>query len=213
MVNNNLTSMKSPEVIDPLTELLRSGARKLLEEAIQAELEEALSVFKGETTSDGRSRVVRSGYQPEREILTGVGKVTVRVPKIRSREGAPESFQSVLVPPYIRKSRSIESAIPWLYLRGISTGQMQQALTTIVGPEADGLSASVVSRLKHKWETEYMDWTHRRITGEWVYIWADGIYSHLRGDDGKLCCLVIIGVDSFGIKHFLAIEDGFREST
>ena len=213
MVNNNLINIKSPEVIDPLTELLRSGARKLLEEAIQAELEEALSAFEGETTSDGRNRVVRSGYQPEREILTGVGKVTVRVPKIRSREGNPESFQSVLVPPYVRKSRSIESAIPWLYLRGVSTGQMQQALATIVGPEAEGLSASVVSRLKHKWKTEYVEWSRRRITGDWVYIWADGIYSHLRGDNGKLCCLVIIGVDSFGKKRFLAIEDGFREST
>ena len=137
---------------------------------------------------------------------------SLRVPKIRSREGDPVSFQSAMVPPYIRKTATLEAAIPWLYLKGIATGQMQSALEAIVGPEARGLSPNVVGRLKRQWESEYKDWSQRGMSDEWVYVWADGIYSGLRGDEGKLCCLVIIGVNSRGQKHFLAIEDGVRES-
>ena len=156
--------------------------------------------------------MVRNGYQPEREILTGIGKVAVQVPKVRSRQGEPVSFRSALVPPYIRKTATMEAAIPWLYLKGISTGQMQGALEALVGPQAKGLSANVVGRLKKQWEAEYQTWCQRSVADDWVYIWADGIYSGLRGDDGRLCCLVIIGVNSRGDKHFLAIEDGVRES-
>ena len=212
MKNNTVIDLDNPEGIDPLTELLRSGARKLIAEAIQAELDEQLVKFEDQITADGRQRVVRSGYHPEREIVTGVGKVSVAVPKIRSREGEPESFQSMVVPPYIRRTATLDAAIPWLYLKGVSSGQMQSTLEAIVGPEAKGLSANVVGRLKRQWETEYKDWCTRMVADEWVYIWADGIYSGLRGDDGKLCCLVIIGVNSRGQKHFLAIEDGVRES-
>jgi putative transposase len=212
MANDTVIDLASPEVIDPLTELLRNGARKLIAEAVQAELTEALQQYVDQKTEDGRQRVVRNGYQPEREILTGVGKVSVKVPKIRSREGEPVSFQSSMVPPYIRKTATLEAAIPWLYLKGIATGQMQSALEAIVGPEARGLSPNVVGRLKRQWESEYKDWCKRSLSDEWVYIWADGIYSGLRGDEGKLCCLVIIGVNSRGQKHFLAIEDGVRES-
>jgi putative transposase len=212
MANDTVIDLASPEVIDPLTELLRNGARKLIAEAVQAELTEALQQYVDQKTEDGRQRVVRNGYQPEREILTGVGKVSVKVPKIRSREGDPVSFQSSMVPPYIRKTATLEAAIPWLYLKGIATGQMQSALEAIVGPEARGLSPNVVGRLKRQWESEYKEWCKRSLSDEWVYIWADGIYSGLRGDEGKLCCLVIIGVNSRGQKHFLAIEDGVRES-
>ena len=212
MKNNTVIDLDNPEGIDPLTELLRSGARKLIAEAIQAELDEQLVKIEDQITADGRQRVVRSGYHPEREIVTGVGKVSVAVPKIRSREGEPESFQSMVVPPYIRRTATLDAAIPWLYLKGVSSGQMQSTLEAIVGPEAKGLSANVVGRLKRQWETEYKDWCTRMVADEWVYIWADGIYSGLRGDDGKLCCLVIIGVNSRGQKHFLAIEDGVRES-
>lgn len=212
MANDTVIDLASPEVIDPLTELLRNGARKLIAEAVQAELAEALQQYVDQKTEDGRQRVVRNGYQPEREILTGVGKVSVKVPKIRSREGEPVSFQSSMVPPYIRKTATLEAAIPWLYLKGIATGQMQSALEAIVGPEARGLSPNVVGRLKRQWESEYKEWCKRSLSDEWVYIWADGIYSGLRGDEGKLCCLVIIGVNSRGQKHFLAIEDGVRES-
>ena len=212
MTNNTVIDLASPEAIDPLTELLRSGAKKLIEQAVQAELEEVLQPYAEQKTGQGRRRVVRNGYQPERDLLTGVGKVGVKLPKLRSREGEAVSFQSALVPPYIRKTATLEAAIPWLYLKGIAAGQMQSALEAIVGPEAKGLSANVVSRLKRQWQAEYQTWCSRTLSDEWVYIWADGIYSGLRGDDGRLCCLAIIGVNSRGQKHFLTIEDGVRES-
>ena len=123
MANDTVIDLASPEgSISPLTELLRTGARKLIAEAVQAELEETLQQYADEKTGDGRQRVVRNGYQPEREILTGVGPVKVKVPKVRSREGESVSFQSSLVPPYIRKAATLEAAIPWLYLKGIATG-------------------------------------------------------------------------------------------
>ncbi len=171
-----------------------------------------MTKYEDQKTADGRRRVVRSGHHPERQIITGVGKVSVEVPKIRSREGESASFQSLLVPPYIRRTATLDAAIPWLYLKGISSGQMHSALEALVGPEAKGLSASVVGRLKRQWEVAYKHWCTRSVADEWVYIWADGIYSGLRGDDGRLCYLVIIGVNSRGQKHFLAIEDGVRES-
>ena len=161
MANDTVIDLASPEGMDPLTELLRNGARKLIAEAIQTELSEVLQQYGDQRTEDGRQRVVRNGYQPEREILTGVGKVSVKVPKLRSREGDPVSFQSAMVPPYIRKTATLEAAIPWLYLKGIATGQMQSALEAIVGPEAKGLSPNVVGRLKRLWETEYKDWCQR----------------------------------------------------
>ncbi len=177
MANDTVIDLASPEGIDPLTELLRTGAKKLIAEAVQAELDELMRQFEDERTEDGRRRVVRNGYQPEREILTGVGPVKVKVPKVRSREGEPVSFQSTVVPPYIRKAATLEAAIPWLYLKGIATGQMQSALEALVGPEAKGLSANVVGRLKRQWEAEYKDWCTRDVNDEWVYVWADGIYS------------------------------------
>ncbi len=212
MKNNTVIDLDNPEGIDPLTELLSIGAKKLIAEAIQAELDEQMTKYEDQKTADGRRRVVRSGHHPERQIITGVGKVSVEVPKIRSREGESASFQSLLVPPYIRRTATLDAAIPWLYLKGISSGQMHSALEALVGPEAKGLSASVVGRLKRQWEVAYKHWCTRSVADEWVYIWADGIYSGLRGDDGRLCYLVIIGVNSRGQKHFLAIEDGVRES-
>jgi transposase-like protein len=213
MDNDTLIELSSKGIDDPLTELLRSGARDLIAQAVNAELVEVMKAFANEKTDGGRARVVRSGYQPKREILTGIGAVEVKVPKIRARQGETACFNSALVPPYVRKSKSIEAAIPWLYLKGISTGQMQEALEALLGSEAKGLSANVVGRLKSTWEQEYKAWVKRRITGQWVYIWADGIYSSLKADDGRLCCLVVIGVNTYGEKHFLAIEDGVREST
>ncbi len=212
MTNNNVLDLALPEEKDLLAPVLREGARQLLDQAIRAEVAELLSRYEHEQTPAGHQRVVGNGYQPKRELLTGIGKIAVQVPKVRSREGEPVSFQSSLVPPYIRKTATLEAAIPWLYLKGVSTGHKQSALEAIVGPEAKGLSANVVGRLKQRWEVEYAGWRQRSVADDWVYIWADGIYSGLRGDDGKLCCLVIIGVNSCGEKHFLAIEDGVRES-
>lgn len=204
MANDSVIDLASPTEIDILTELLRAGARRL----IAAVLEQ----FADQKTEDGRQRVVRSGYQPEREILTGIGKVNVKVPKVRRRTGDRVCFQSAIVPPYIRRTATVEAAIPWLYLMGISTSQMQSALEALVDPEALGLSANVVSRLKRQWEGEYKDWCQRSIDDEWVYICADGIYSGLRGDDSRLCALVIIGVNSRSQQHFQTIEDGVREA-
>jgi len=125
--------------------------------------------------------VVRNGHQPEREIQTGIGPVAVQVPKVRSRTGAPVSFHSALVPPYVRKTASLEAALPWLYLKGVSTGEMQPALEVLVGREAKGLSASTVSRLKQAWRAEYERWRGLRLDKDrWVYVWADGIYSGLK---------------------------------
>ncbi len=140
--------------------------------------------------------------------------MTVQVPKVRSRQGQAVQFHSTLVPPYVRKSRSLETALPWLYLKGISTGEMQAALEALVGPEAKGLSASTVARLKQTWREEYESWRQRRLDQDrWVYLWVDGIYSGLRAENQRLCALVVIGVNAQGEKHLLALEDGLREST
>lgn len=199
---------------DGLSELLRSGAVRLIEQAVAAELEEFLERYREGRDEHGRRAVVRNGYQPERAVLTGVGPVTVRVPKVRSRSEESVVFRSQLVPPYVRRARSIEAALPWLYLHGVSTGDMAEALEVLVGPHARGLSAPVVSRLKRMWSGEYDAWRKRRLDQDrWVYLWADGIYSGLRGEDERLCALVVIGVNERGQKRFLAIEDGIREST
>ena len=147
MEKNTPIEFEKPGTIsDPLTELLRMGARKLIEAAIQAELAEFLHQFESRKTSEGKRGVIRNGYQPEREILTGIGAVSVRIPKVRSRTGEPVIFRSALVPPYVRKTKSLEAALPWLYLKGISTGEMQEALSVLVGPEAKGLSPGVTRR-------------------------------------------------------------------
>lgn len=199
---------------DSLTELLRSGAQQLIRQAVEAELTEFLEQYTGRKLEDGRSAVVRNGYHPERAIQTGIGPVTVKIPKVRGKDGEPVTFRSALVPPYVRKTVSLEAALPWLYLKGISTGEMANALEVLVGPEAKGLSASTVARLKQAWAEDYNAWRERRLDrDQWVYIWVDGVYSGLRAADAKLCALVIIGVNERGEKHFLAIEDGVREST
>jgi transposase-like protein len=199
---------------DELTELIREGAGKLIREALEAEVSELLSSLSERRDASGRAAVVRNGYQPERDIQTGIGPVTVKVPKVRSRDGEPMTFRSALVPPYVRKSASLEAALPWLYLKGISTGEMAPALEVLVGAEAKGLSASTVSRLKQRWSKDYEGWRRRQVGKDrWVYIWADGIYSGLRAERQRLCALVIVGVNERGEKHFLAIEDGIREST
>ena len=215
MSNDTVVSLAAPApVSDPLTELLRSGARRLVEAAVRAEFEEYLSSFGHEKLPDGRQRVVRNGHLPERKMLTGLGEVDVRTPKARSRSGSPEPFRSSVAPPCVRRCASLDAAIPWLYLHGVTTGQMRQAVAALVGEQAArGLSANVVSRLKRSWDEEYRQWCRRRLDDEWVSLWAHGIYSALRGDGERLCVLVVIGVNARGEKHFLAIEDGVREST
>jgi transposase-like protein len=215
MGKDNVVGFRGREAdADPLTELLRVGARQLIHQAVEAELQELLAEHSERRTVDGKAGVVRNGYLPERELQTGVGPVTVRIPKVRARTGDAVTFRSALVPPYVRKTKSLEAALPWLYLKGISTGEMSEALTVLVGREAKGLSASTVSRLKQIWAEEYASWRDARLDKDrWVYVWADGVYSGLRAEQTKLCSLVVIGVNARGEKRFLAIEDGVREST
>lgn len=159
MPKHNVVSFTDRDSIaDPISELIRSGARELIAKAIDAELQELLAQYADLKTDTGHVAVVRNGYQPERSVQTGIGPVTVKVPKVRSRTGEPVTFHSALVPPYVRKTRSLEAALPWLYLKGISTGEMSEALKVLVGSEAEGLSASTVSRLKQGWGQEYKAW-------------------------------------------------------
>jgi transposase-like protein len=215
MNESNLIEFTSRESnADPLSELLRQGARQLIQQAVEAELATFLTGFEQRKLGDGRAAIVRNGYQPERQIQTGIGAVSVQIPKVRAKDGSPVTFRSALVPPYVRKARSLEAALPWLYLKGISTGEMHSALSVLVGADAQGLSASTVARLKAQWGQEYQTWRTRRLDqDQWVYLWVDGIYSGLRAEDTKLCALVVIGVNAQGHKQFLAIEDGVREST
>lgn len=215
MSKDNVVELKSSATIqDPLTEMLRFGAQQLIQEAVEVELQELLAEHRERRTAEGNTGVVRNGHLPERELQTGIGPVTVKIPKVRAKSGEPVTFRSALVPPYVRKTQSLEAALPWLYLKGISTGEMSEALKVLVGSQAKGLSASTVSRLKQVWAQEYRKWCEEDLTKErWVYLWADGVYSRLRSEDTKLCALVIIGVNERGEKHFLAIEDGIREST
>jgi transposase-like protein len=214
MKNDNAGSWGQPGVIsDALTDLLRRGARGLIETAVEAELELLLDEYRNVTDLKGRRAVVRNGHLPERDILTGVGNIPVRVPKVRDRSGSGIKFNSAIVPPYVRKAQRVAAALPWLYLRGISTGDRQEALSVLLGDDAQGLSPAVVSRLKAEWAEDYAAWNRRDLSGErYVYVWADGIYSTLRGEDDRLCLLVLIGVNEQGEQRLLALSDGYRES-
>ncbi len=205
-------SQPEPEVTDPLHELLRQGARDLIAKAVEAELATFLEQYADKTLEDGRKAVVRNGYLPERTIQTGVGDVTVKIPKVRDRSGGKACFNSSLLPPYLKRARSVEELIPWLYLKGISTGDYQEALVALLGDQAKGLSANTVSRLKAQWLKEHKAWRQRGLEDRrYVYWWADGVYSNVRMDD-RLCLLVIIGVTEHGHKELVAVEDGHRES-
>ena len=199
-----------------MTELLRTGARRLIEAAVTAEFEEYLSGFVQEKLPDGRQRVVRNGHLPRAQILTGLGEVDVRVPKSRRPLGFAGAVSALSVVPRrtFGAARASMRRFRGCTCTGCPPGQMRQAVGALVGEEAArGLSANVVSRLKRSWDEEYRQWCRRRLDDEWVYLWADGIYSGLRGDHERLCVLVVIGVNARGEKHFLAIEDGVREST
>jgi transposase-like protein len=204
-----------PEPADPLTELLRRGARDLIKQAVEAELQAFLDQYCDHTLDDGRRAVVRNGHQPERTVQTGIGNVAVQLPKTRDRSGAGIHFSSNLLPPYLRKTRSVEELLPWLYLKGVSSGDFQEALACLLGESAEGLSASTLGRLKQQWLTEHAEWQARDLTTRrYVYWWADGIHFNLRSeDDDRTCLLVIIGVLPDGTKEFVALDDGMREST
>jgi len=202
---------------DPLLAVLREGARRMLMQAIEAEVE-AFLVAHAELTDDwGRRRVVRNGHAPERQIQTGIGPVEVRRPRVRDRGGAaaeaPIRFTSAILPAYLRRTKNVEELLPWLYLKGVSTGQFEEALAALLGPEAPGLSAATVRRLSEAWQAEHERWCRRDLsTRRYVYFWADGVYFSPRLEHEHQCLLVLIGADASGRKELLAIEDGFRES-
>lgn len=197
-----------------LDELVRHGARQVIQQAIEAELAELMERFANVKTLQGQRAVVRNGYLPEREVLTAAGPIAVKVPKVRDRSGSGVKFNSTIVPPYVRKSPRVSAALPWLYLKGISTGDMGEALSVLLGDDAKGLSANVVSRLKAQWADEHVAWSRRDMSKvHYVYWWVDGIHTGLRSEnsDGQ-CLLVIIGVKPDGSKERVAIGDGYRET-
>jgi len=216
MRDDSVINLKKPEgnYNDHLTEILRQGCVRILEEALEVEIEGFIEYYRHLETEQGRQRVIRNGYLPEREIQTGIGQVGVRVPRSRDqgREGNPIRFRSTLLPPYLRRTRSIEELLPWLYLKGISTGDFSEALAALLGRDAQGLSAGTIGRLKEKWREDLEVWRKRDLRGKrYVYLWADGIYCNVRMEE-RQCLLVIIGVTKEGKKELIALEDGFRES-
>lgn len=207
-------SGEATEIGLTLEQLIRRGARQLIQSAIEAEVQELLNEYSNVCTLSGTTAVVRNGYLPQREILTTVGPVEVRVPKVRDRSGTGVKFNSALVPPYVRRSKTIAAALPWLYLKGISSGDMREALAVLVGEEARGLSPNVISRLKGQWAGEYGQWMKRDLSAcRYLYWWVDGIHTSVREEDGaRSCLLVIIGVTVEGKKELVSIGDGLRES-
>ena len=214
MTQDNIVTFAEPGAFeDPLTEVLRCGARKLLADAIEAEVSDFLDRHSRFLTEEGQQRLVRHGHLPEREIMTGIGPVGV----VRDRVGQGEArirFSSAILPPYARRSKSLEVLIPILYLKGISTGDFEEALAALVGKDAVGLSASTVARLKDAWVEEHLRWSKRDLTAKrYVYFWVDGIYVQARLEDDAQCLLVIVGATPEGKKEFVGLADGVREST
>ncbi len=210
-------------VRDALTEVLRAGAQKLLADAVEAEVAAYIARHADLRDQAGQRLVVRNGHKDEREIQTGIGPVKVRQPRVNDKRldehGQRIRFTSEILPPYLRRTKSIEELIPWLYLKGISTGEFSEALTALLGPEAPGLSASTVVRLKEEWQQEYEAWSKRSLAGkQYVYFWADGVHFNVRlgGDSAekanRQCILVIMGATPEGKKELVAVYDGVRES-
>src|SRR4051812_20505240 len=188
----------------------------MLMQAVEAEVEAFLAAHAELTDGQGRRRLVRNGHAPERQIQTGIGPLEVRRPKVRDRSVAgdePIRFTSAILPAYLRRTSNIEELLPWLYLKGVSTGQFAEALAALLGPEAPGLSATTVRRLTESWQEEHEHWQKRDLSARrYVYLWADGVYFTPRLEHERQCLLVLIGADATGRKELLAIEDGWRES-
>ena len=219
MEENTVVAFRNPSNFqdDPLTEVLRAGAREFLAQAVEAEVAEFLEGHATLVDDRGRRRIVRNGHLPERLIQTGIGPVDVRQPRVRDRragEGAGAiRFTSAILPRYLRRTKSLEDLLPWLYLRGISSGDFSEALAALLGAQAPGLSASTIGRLKEVWQDEMERWQRRDLSAKrYVYFWVDGIYFGARLEEEKQCILVIIGATDHGTKELIAITDGYRES-
>ena len=218
MTDSNVIKLAQPGTFtDSLTAILRDGARALLAQAVEAEVADFLARHADLKTAAGRRRVVRHGQLPEREIMTGIGPVAVRQPRVRDREAAAGGrirFRPTILPPYARRTKSLEVLIPILYLKGISTGDFAEVLAALVGKDAPGLSASTIARLKEMWTGEHARWQTRDLSAKrYVYIWVDGIHLEARLEDRAQCILVIIGATPEGKKELVGFTDGLREST
>ena len=209
---------QSEMMVDPLTELAREGARRMLAEALKAEADAFVASFANEQLEDGRQRIVRHGFGPERQIQTGIGALDVQRPKVRDRMATADPaekirFTSNILPKWARRSVSLDALIPVLYLKGISTGDFQEALSAIMGPDAPNLSPSVVSRLTAGWQAEYDAWARRDLSARnYIYIWADGVYLQARMEENAECMLVILGATPEGRKELIGFQVGLRES-
>jgi transposase-like protein len=217
VTETNIFQLSQPGTFaDPLTEVLRNGARALLTQAVEAEVAAFLSCHADKLTDAGRQRLVRHGHLPEREIVTGIGPVAVRCPRVRDRAGGGSErihFSSAILPPYARRSKSLEVLLPILYLKGLSTGEFDEALVALLGKDAGGLSASTIGRLKDAWSDEHLRWSKRDLSAKhYVYFWADGIHVQARLEDDAQCLLVIIGATPEGKKELVGLIDGVRES-
>jgi transposase-like protein len=217
VTETNVFQLSQPGVfVDPLTEVLRKGARALLAQAVEAEVAGFLGGHADKLTDDGRARLVRHGHLPEREIMTGIGPVAVRCPRVRDRAADGEErirFSSAILPPYARRSKSLDVLIPILYLKGVSTGDFEEALAALLGKGTGGLSASTIGRLKDAWSDEHARWGKRDLSAKrYVYFWVDGIHVQARLEDDAQCLLVIIGATPEGKKELVGLIDGVRES-
>ena len=217
MKKDTVLRLKKPEHIaeDPLMEILRQGAQKMLKAVLEAEVDSFLARFEEVKDASGKRMVTRNGYLPERTIQTGLGDIPVKAPRVADRRQSKTKirFTSSILPPYLKRTKSIEELLPWLYLKGISTGDFGEALTALLGKDAPGLSASTISRLKDVWSEELKEWKERSLKSkEYVYIWVDGIHFGARMEDASQCMLVIIGATKSGEKELLTIVDGYRES-
>ena len=228
MSNDNVVKLIQPGVFeDQLTEVLRNGARSLLAQAVEIEVSGFLAGHAGLKTASGLLRVVRHGHLPEREVMTGIGPVGVRQPRVRDREAAADDpgrirfsptislrMRSIrLLPATMRRSKSIETPLPMLYLKGVSTGDFSEALAALLGKDAGGLSASAIGRLKDGWLDDHAAWAKRDLSAKrYIYVWADGIHLQARLEDEKQCILVIIGATPEGKKELVGFTDGARES-
>ena len=214
MKNDLILTKKDPseQFTQVLEDTLREGARRLLQKAIENEVQEFIDAFTEVKTEDGRRSVVRNGYLPERSVQTGIGLIPLKQPRVRDKE-KKNSFSSLILPPYVRRTPAVETVVSALYLKGISTNSFPEALEALLGKDAKGLSPTNIVRLKESWEDEYKEWGSRSLSEKhYVYVWADGIYFNVRLEEDRPCLLVIIGALKDGTKELVGIYDGHRES-
>src|SRR5271155_1848424 len=217
MTENRVVALRQKGALDdPLTEILRTGARRLIAQAVEAEFETFLASTAEFVLPDGRRRVVRHGHDPVRAIQTGIGPIEVQKPKARDRGATSQSrirFTSNILPKWARRTKSLDALLPILYLRGVSAGDFPEALTALLGADAPNLSPAAIARLKSGWEDEYRQWQRRDLSGrQYVYVWADGVYLQARREPQAECMLVLMGARPDGTKELIGFQPGLRES-